>query len=380
MVKSGRYTGWKAPLGYQKIKKTSSEGKQYNVLDIDESEIGHVKSLFDRYLDWQSLTKMCFHFVNTGIKTRNGFEYNTSSIKYILTHPIYATADKHAYEYFKALGAQIYDPIEKWDGTKGVFIYRHSKKQGRHKDPGTWLIGVGEHKPIISSEKWIHVQNIIESRRTLQFPRPFGSTGLLNGIIRCANCGDSMRPSSKSAKTGYFYYVCNRKERSRTQQCNIKNIRGDVLDRDIIDRILTLLDGNFEDIKTKKVEMSNRSKHTKATAAKYRAEIKKNESAIKTIVMQLAEIKSATATKYIANQIEELDTRNDFLRNEISKLEARGESIEIESMNFAIVEEAIKRISSEGFAENEFAVRRNILKTLVKTIEWDGENITVYFH
>jgi len=378
LAKSGRYLGFKAPQGYKKVKKTAPDGKQYNTLEQDEEEIGRIKMFFDRYYEWQSINQLETYCLVNGLKTRQGYTYKCISIRRILTHPVYAAADKYTYEYFRGLGAQMYDPTERWDGTKGIAIYRVSK----HPDPKDWLVGVGEHEPIINGTKWIKIQEIIEGRRGLTIRRPISKHGILSGILRCGHCGDYMRPFSRSKSTEYFYYVCSTKETSRKQLCDVKNIRGDIFDRDIVERIKTLLQRDAAILKEMHIireETVKMISQQQDETHRHKAEIGRNEVAIKNLVMKLAEFPDGTINKHIAGQIKELDERNNFLRHELVKLGGRQDALEVESMNYEIMTEAMSEINNDDFNENEFAARRNVLKTLINKIAWDGEEAEIFF-
>ena len=380
LAKMGRFLGNLTPQGYKKLQKTTPDGKNYNILIPDETEVDKIKMFFEKYLEFQSLSKLHGDFRLNHIKTRNNKHYTPISIKRILCHPIYAVADKRTFDYFKGLGCEVYDPLEKWDGTKGVQVYRYSKQ---YDEPKNWLIGVGEHTPLISSRDWIQVQEIIKKRKSLAVRRAFGGVGLLNGIVRCKNCGDYMRPTSVSGKTGHFYYKCCTKEISRSLHCNSKNIRGDIFDKDIVSELRSLLkgDSNFlHKLQSKGQESDKIIKKNKIETAKYKSEIAKNEKAIENLVMRLTSSDDNTVSKYISNQIKKLDQLNSELQQSLLLLENKKETLEIESLNFEITNEAISKINNPTFDENEFIIRRNIIKTLVEKILWDGEAAEIIFY
>ncbi|MCL1924327.1 MAG: recombinase family protein, partial [Defluviitaleaceae bacterium] len=381
LVKKGNYVGSLTPQGYKKKQLTSSNGKHYNVLEIDNEEVERVKFFFDKYLEWQSINKLEVYCLQNGFKTRGGYNYKGVSIRRILTHPIYAAADKYTHEYFKNLGCQIYDPLEKWNGTKGIAVFRRAAKN--ENNPAQWLVGVGEHEPIISSAKWIQIQDIIEKRRGLTIRRPIGKWGVLSGVLRCSSCGDYMRPFSRSSKTKHFYYVCSTKEKSRKEICSMKNIRGDILDDEIINKLQGLLkDSGFvsKELKTKQNNADEKIKQNAEQYSKYKAEIAKNENSIKNLVMRLAESENSTITKYISEQITELDERNSFLRQALVSLDISKDSLEVENINAELVGEAIEKIHAPNFKELEFNAKRNIIKTIVEKIVWDGDNVDISFH
>jgi len=378
LAKTGRYLGGKTPQGYKKIEKMTADGRKYFALVQDDEEIGLIKMFYEKYLEWQSISRLEKHCAIESIKTRSGYKYKCISLRRILTHPVYAAADNCSYEYFKNMGAQIYDPPEKWDGTMGIAIFRKT-----HHPPKDWLVGVGTHAPIISGAKWIQAQNIIEERRAHTRRRPIGKWGILSGVLRCKNCGDYMRPFARSSHTKHFYYICSTKEISKKHHCDIKNIRGDILDVDIVSTICDLLDNDTDTLghmKSKQASPADKLNQSRQEAAKHRTEIAKNESAIKNLIMKIAESGNSTINKYITKQIEDLDAHNAGLRLKLTALENNQDDLEAEVVNQEIINEAAARIKSTDFEKSDFAAKRNIIKTLVKSIEWSGENFAVIFN
>ncbi|MCL2236609.1 MAG: recombinase family protein, partial [Defluviitaleaceae bacterium] len=378
LAKTGRYLSGKTPQGYKKEERKTDEGKKYNILVIDDDEIGQIKDIFNKYLDWQSISRIEKDYAINDIRTRGGYRYKCVSFHRILTHPIYAAADRHTYEYFKQLGSQVYDEVEKWDGSKGIAVFRKTKHP-----PKDWLIGVGTHEPIISGAKWIQVQNIIDERKRHTRRRPIGKWGILSGVLRCKKCGDYMRPFCVKADDEKFYYICRTKEITKKHQCDTKNVRGDILDKDIVDTICNLLSsdaGLLEQLETKKVISLDKIEQSKKEATKHKQEISKNEAAIKNLVMKLAESKNPTISKYATKQIEDLDARNTFLRQELMRQEGQKDGLDDEIMNLEILREAADKIKASDFMGGDYAIRRNIIKTLVNKIEWNGESFAVTFN
>ena len=380
LVKSGRYLNSVAPQGYKKRKATTPDGKQYNEIEQDEEEIGRIEMMFEKYLEFQSMKKLETHCLINGLKTPRGYFYKCISLRRILTHPVYATADKHTYEYFENMGCQMCDSVDRWDGTVGVVVYRRTNKTN---NPDEWIVVAGNHEPLVSSAKWIKTQEIIAERHKHNIRRPFGKWGMLSGILRCGDCGDYMRPFSRSAHTTHFYYVCSTKEISRRNLCQVKNVRGDILDADIVTEIQSLTqDGSrlIEKLSSKQNDSNKKLEKSKNETSKFKAEIKKNDAAIKKLVMKLAEEDNQSISKHIAAQIKALDERNVFLSKEIVKIESTSESLEVEKLNHEIIAESILKIHNPDFIEKELAVRRNIVKTLIKKITWDGRDVSIEFH
>jgi len=116
------------------------------------------------------------------------------------------------------------------------------------------------------------------------------------------------------------------------------------------------------------------------TTGKLEAEIAKNKAAIKNLVMKLADFDDAAISKHISSQIKELDERNNFLHQELVHLDIKQDKHETDSLNHEIVLESISKLNAHDFNDNEFAARRNTVKTLIEKIIWDGENMEIFPH
>ena len=86
------------------------------------------------------------------------------TVRDILTNPVYCTADEAAFDYFTRLGSDVCFEREKADGKHGLMPFHRTEQNGRKQlrlPPEEWMISLGKHKPIIPSEEWIKVQEII---------------------------------------------------------------------------------------------------------------------------------------------------------------------------------------------------------------------------
>jgi hypothetical protein len=49
------------------------------------------------------------------------------------------------------------------------------------------------------------------------------------------------------------------------------------------------------------------------------------------------------------------------------------------NLNIEIIMKAIAKINKPDFDEDEFIIRRNVIKTIIDKIIWDGENAEIFF-
>ena len=168
-----------------------------------------------------------------GIKTKTGRSFTRFSIKSILQNPVYLIAAKDAYQYFVDNEAALFAPESDFDGVRGVLAdTRSGQGKGRaavYKPISEWIVSVGEHPGIISSNRWIRVQESLERNKSKSYHKSRGNEALLTGLLWCS-CGSRMYPKVTGRKTAdgrvVFPYMCKLKERSRRELCSVSTANG----------------------------------------------------------------------------------------------------------------------------------------------------------
>lgn len=109
LARTGRWLGGVTPLGYvgEKTEIIDSEGKKRSAYKLKQvpSEIKTVKLIYEKFLEFQSITKAVTWLIQHDIKTRGGCEFRMRAVKDILKNPVYCIADKAAIDYFTELGS-----------------------------------------------------------------------------------------------------------------------------------------------------------------------------------------------------------------------------------------------------------------------------------
>lgn len=123
LAKTGRWLGGITPTGFTSeriefvdvyvyeqtddnvIKKKKKKASK--LVEIDE-EIDLVQKIAYKFLELKSLNKLESYVLQNKILTKNKMEFSVSTLRTILTNPVYAPNDQKVLEYFKNKGITIY--------------------------------------------------------------------------------------------------------------------------------------------------------------------------------------------------------------------------------------------------------------------------------
>lgn len=404
LTSTGRFLGGKAPDGYKKeiVETVDDTGKKkkHNILVLDQERAEQVQDIFQKYLNLQSIKKIETYYAQHNVYNHTGYRYKCIGLRRILTNPCYCTADEQAYNYFKDLGCKIMMPKEAFDGTCAITAFmrhkmtinKNNNKQVVDRPPTEWLVYVGFHTPLISSSDFIKTQDIIYQRRTHTIRKPIGTHGILSGMLRCGDCNDYMRPSNVAMDTNgaynckRFYYICETKSLSARQHCNIKNIRGDRFDLEIIDRIEKLLNNDIDIVKNVSRLKTLKSKSIQDTETIKRvinSDISKKQQTISNLIIKLSTA-DEILQKYITQQVNELDIEIQELHSRLKNIDQQEilsirEKIELERIDTVIKKIKNGALRREIKEPEDMIIIRNTLKEIVDTVVWDGKTATINF-
>ncbi|MBR0484980.1 MAG: recombinase family protein [Oscillospiraceae bacterium] len=268
LSKTGRWLGGTSPTGYKSIP-TTIGNKQAKMLEVVPSEAETIKLLFSKYTELGSLTSLETYCLQNNIKSKNNKSYNNSTLRAILTNPVYCTADQTAFEWFTEQGYGIYADELSFDGTHGMIAYNKkdenmstddtpinpqnkTKSNIKYAQPhryytkpnNEWIVTVGLHPPIISSNLFIQAQEIIKRNSSKSYRQSKTHVALLSGLLVCPDCNSYLRPKKYRTKkdgTEPYVYTCELKEKSNGVNCQCPNIQGNMLDSEVWNAITHLI-------------------------------------------------------------------------------------------------------------------------------------------
>lgn len=376
LAKSGKWTGGKPPLGY-KLERVTVGGKKHTILSPDESELQFMHVLYDTFLQGFSLGGLETYFKKNRIRTLQG-NYMTASQAYlILKNPHGVENTKQVYDYFENLGCTMVNDRGKYDGEHGLIVYGRTTggKTKKHtvNGPDKWIVGIGLHKPIVSADKWLKVQNqfglnVIDKTRKHEI-------GILKGMLKC-KCGYTMRVQHKEDKIYhkvYDNYFCQQRNRKGKEYCDMKMVGVDKLDNMVIKYLK-----NISIDKSLLSAYLVRDNVPQRDCTIIKKDIDKTIKKIGNLTATLQDNYNSSAAKYIIAEIEKLDNQVAALNYELRKTEINQKRLASEKENIDAVYNAICEHVND-FSNLNYDEQSLFIKDIIRECVWDGKELFIAF-
>lgn len=387
LARTGRWLGGVTPTGFESkpiiyYDVDMKERKMYKLSPVN-NELETVKTIFDKYLELKSLSKLETYCLQNNIKSKNNNDFKKNTLKNILNNPVYAVADNELYDYLNRYNMDITNDKSEFDGSHGVLVYNKNietkGKSNRPRNKEEWIVAIANHKGIIPSRQWIEVQNLLKKNKKKSPRHGNSSKGLLSGLIKCGKCNQPMRIKygNINPKTGerYYYYVCTLKENSRGVRCKSSNLKGITADQLIIEKVKDLLQDNNNIIKHINIyrkQLIKKNIKNKHKQNEIRKKISQNESKIANLIKQLYNNQNSRASKYIIKEIEKIDKENLKL---FEKLDNKSNDLDDNVSNQRQYSAIRKSLSDWDnlFDKIDIETKKNLLGKVVENILWfDG--------
>lgn len=390
LSKTGRWLGGKTPTGF--ISKPVeymgdvNEKKMYQ-LEVIPEEIETIKLIYAKFLDIKSLRGVESYLLIHDIYTPNGKRYTASTLKDILINPVYAAADNDSYLYFNSIDCNICMRPEDFNGLNGIMSYNRTDQTGKKatlKTPDNWIIAVGKHDAIIPGADWVYTQQLLKSNTANQFyNKESMSYGLLSGLIKCKCCGSTMRiKKGKINASGEqcFVYVCNTKELSRRTKCNVQNIIGQEVDKDILAYVISVAHDESiinQMLDSSKADITQNVKDTSSQKQQIENDIVDIEDKIKNLMEQMENIdSSSTLFPIYLEKLKSLAEKKELLEVTLNKHEDTLAQATAANINLKIVKQALNDLLTLS-QNTDVQLQRSILRSVIEKIIWDGENLEI---
>ncbi len=380
LAKTGRWLGGNTPTGYasESVCTVTLDGKSRKVCCLRPipEEAALVQTIFDLYLQTDSLTATESELLRRRLKTKRGRDFTRFSIKAILENPVYAIADTELYGYFAERTENICAAPEEFDGTSGMMVYhRTDQEKGRAAvllPVSEWIIAVGKHPGLIPAAQWIRVQMSLERNKCKSYRKPRINPALLTGLLFCS-CGQRMYPklTGRQLTTGdpAFSYVCKLKERSKGVRCGAANLAGNDLDGRILQYVTILPEdmGHFCNCLARS-SLKAADEWQEAQTRSRRDTLAENRRKIRGLLDAVSLAQGAQVRQELLLRLEELTQACHQIEASLRTEDAVGE---MPALDPAVLG---KRWASfpETMEEMTLEEKRSMVRTLIHRVDWDG--------
>lgn len=396
LSKTGRWLGGDAPTGYSSEKyemvkvceKTPNNGLEAKTrkackLITNEDEKYIVLTIYKKYLELKSLSALECYLIQNNIKSRHGKNFSITTIRLILTNPVYAKNDKDVLNYYNEKGINVYaeDDRNEFDGRYGLISY--NKMDGLKKRPmQEWVIAVGLHEGFIEGKDWIKVQHLLEKNSDKRYRAAVRTKNdaAFSGLIKCKCCGSYMRPKSGSSKDANgktkFYYSCVNKEKSRGKNCNSRNVYGNDLEKNIMEEIKKIFVPNLDVYNELKKMQFSKSDSIVDDINSIEKRLNKNNEETKAVIDKMKYI-DASLMDVINSELKRLKAEEEKLNLQIEGLKKKNKnevSSEKRTANFIldIIDNAF-----DMFYSFDLKFKKDLLNIFIESIKGDGDSIEV---
>lgn len=224
-AKHGEFIGSQAPYGYKK----SPDDK--HVLIVDEETAPIVKRIFEmaayegmgfqkisfKLYDDKILTPSALNDMRSGrVHKGDPYQWNLGSVKKIIENPVY-------------IGTFV-------SGKRTKLSFKSNKVI--KKDESEWIVNENMCEPIISRQLWEDAHLRIKERKVVQTD---SIENVFSGLLKCADCGYSMRISNARNRKPYFACGNYKKHKRGQERCTGHFVMYDVVYRAVLSDINRVL-------------------------------------------------------------------------------------------------------------------------------------------
>ena len=239
---------------------------------------------------------------------------------------------------------------------------------------------------LVSEELFAAVAEQLQENRQRARQRARGARYLLQGLLVCGQCGYAYygkpvsRKSAKGAVRRYAYYRCTGTDAYRfggQRVCQNKQVRTDLLEKAVWDDVCALLKDPG------RIEAEYRRRLDNKTSAKQTNGREQLETLIGKVKRGIGRLLDAYGEGLMEK--EEFEPRIRQFRERLSRLEAdlqQEQELEKQEQQLRLVigqlQDFAQRVN-EDIAEADWSTRREIIRTLVKQVEIDDQEVRVIY-
>jgi len=366
----------RAPYGYRYVGREAGGGTAR--FEVAETEAEVVRRIFRWVGEGRvSLSAVCRRLCEAGVPSPTGkARWGRSTVWTLLTNPAYVGRALFG----KTASAPWRPPLRPARGRAPV-----------PKRPSRRVPAAPEHRvaiptpPLVDAALFEGVREQLDENRHRRRQRMVGARYLLQGLLVCQACGRAFcgrwqRCYPRPPAHGYHYYRCTGTERDRVdgqRRCDARAIRVERLDEAVWREVCQLL----EDPARVMGEYQRRLQAVRTGPRRPELE---------TVERQLAKLRGGVG-RLIDGYAEGLISKAEFeprlagLRRRVAGLEAEAAALQdaaeqARSLQLVVGKlETFAALVQDRLDGTDWATRRDVIRTLVRRVEIDGQHVRVVF-
>ena len=313
----GAWPGGPAPYGFD-LTKVTEDGRRVSSLSKNkQAEI--VQKIFEEYAKPEtSLRSIAKELTAQGIHGPKREIWDNVTLSRILHSPLYVRANEDVYWHYLAMGLQVQQSIEAFDGLHACnVIGRRDRSKNKYNALAGQLLTVANHKGIIDPGLWLRVQEKLAGNPQISRSNA-GKYSWLTGLIKCGKCGYAVK-INYSKPEDRFYLICS--GRSNLASCDA-SIRIDL--RELEQQVAAQLRELLNACPPEEVCPDSREESQALLAV---------EQKIERLVNALAESSDVSAV-YISRQIDKLHKEREALLAQSAPSCIPGKRLDFDAASF----------------------------------------------
>ena len=365
----------RAPYGYRYVGRAAGGGTAH--FEVAEDKAAVVRRIFAWAGEERvSLTTVCQRLFEAGVPSPTGnARWNRSTVWVLLSNPAYAGR-----ALFGKVTSRPWRPTLRPARGRAP-VPKHPSRRVAAPPESRITIPV---PALIDAALFEGVQEQLEESRQRHRQRRQGVRHLLQGLLVCQSCGYAFcgrwKAPPRSHGRRYHYYRCTGADRNRHDgrpRCESRPLRVERLDAAVWDEVCRLL----EDPARVTEEYERRLQAVRTGPRRPEVE---------TLERQLAKLRAGTG-RLIDSYAEGVISKAEFeprlagMRQRVAKLEAEAAALQdtaeqARSLQLVIGKlETFATLVRDRLNGADWTVKRDIIRTLVRRIEIDGQHVRVVF-
>lgn len=355
LAKLGRWSGGTPPFGYKPVK-IQNGNKIELYLELIPEYQEKIKSAFKCLAEGHTIRQSA-KILNMPDKT----------VANLINNPTYCQSDDFSAKYLKTLGYEVFGEI---DG-HGYLAYNRRIKDKTGKklfNAKGMFVSVSKHTPAVSSSLWIAANEQIRKRGEEARPR-ISQFSFLAHLVKCS-CGSGMYLTPGNRKkdgSRVYYFGCSRKKYDKSA-CDNGWINAAYLEKDVLSSLNRCADDTEY---FKKYISTKNDTNIDFEIKKLKKAITKNDVELDNLAENIG-LLTGSAAKKTADRMNKLSKKNDFLSENLLKLERANLLDNFDSYSISTLQKNIKYLLDSWDSLN-IERKQLLIKNIIKEVLWDGK-------